>query len=80
MCSISARSCVVRGIAARWVPRSPSRIFFGQKLQKSKKIGTSNWSAARLNERQILYAANDAHVALQVYYAWQASRNAATQN
>lgn len=54
--------------------------FFGQKLQKSKKIGTSNWSAAHLNERQILYAANDAHVALQVYYAWQASRNAATQN
>lgn len=44
--------------------------FFGQKLQKSKKIGTSNWSNARLSERQLLYAANDAHVALLLYRAW----------
>ena len=44
--------------------------FFGQKLQKSKKICTSNWSNARLNERQVLYAANDAHVALMLYRAW----------
>ena len=44
--------------------------FFGQKLQKSKKIGTSNWSNTRLNERQLLYAANDAHVALVLYRAW----------
>jgi ribonuclease D len=47
--------------------------FFGQRLHKSKKIGTSNWAAARLAERQLLYAANDAHVALQVYRAWQRS-------
>jgi ribonuclease D len=44
--------------------------FFGQKLQKSKKIGTSNWANPRLNERQLLYAANDAHVALVLYRAW----------
>jgi ribonuclease D len=44
--------------------------FFGQRLQKSKKVGTSNWSTSRLNERQLLYAANDAHVALMVYRAW----------
>lgn len=44
--------------------------FFGQQLQKSKRIGTSNWAAARLSERQMLYAANDAHVALRVYRAW----------
>lgn len=44
--------------------------FFGQKLQKSKKIGTSNWANARLSERQLLYAANDAHVALKLYRAW----------
>ena len=44
--------------------------FFGQKLQKSKKTGTSNWANAQLSERQILYAANDAHVALQLYRAW----------
>jgi RNA polymerase sigma factor for flagellar operon FliA len=44
--------------------------YFGQKLQKSKKVGTSNWASPRLNERQLLYAANDAHVALQIYRAW----------
>ncbi len=47
--------------------------FFGQQLQKSKRIGTSNWARAQLNERQILYAANDAHVALRVYRAWLAA-------
>lgn len=44
--------------------------YFGQKFQKSKKVGTSNWASPRLNERQLLYAANDAHVALQIYRAW----------
>lgn len=44
--------------------------YFGQKLQKSKKIGTSNWANARLNERQLLYAANDAYVALKIYRLW----------
>lgn len=44
--------------------------YFGRILQKSKKIGTSNWANPRLNERQLLYAANDAHVALRVYREW----------
>jgi RNA polymerase sigma factor for flagellar operon FliA len=44
--------------------------FFGQKFQKSKQTGTSNWANPRLTERQLLYAANDAHVALRVYRAW----------
>jgi len=44
--------------------------FFGQKLQKSKKTGTSNWASTHLNERQLIYAANDAHVALRLYRAW----------
>ena len=48
--------------------------FFGQRLQKSKKVGTSNWASRRLHERQLLYAANDAHVALQVYRVWMARR------
>lgn len=48
--------------------------FFGQRLQKSKKVGTSNWANRRLNERQLLYAANDAHVALRIYRAWMASK------
>jgi RNA polymerase sigma factor for flagellar operon FliA len=44
--------------------------YFGQKFQKSKKVGTSNWASSRLSDRQLLYAANDAHVALQLYRAW----------
>jgi RNA polymerase sigma factor for flagellar operon FliA len=44
--------------------------FFGQKLQKSKRIGTSNWANPRLTESQLLYAANDAHVALRIYRAF----------
>ncbi|RSZ56565.1 3'-5' exonuclease domain-containing protein 2 [Massilia atriviolacea] len=51
--------------------------FFGQKLQKSKKITTTNWSLPRLSDKQILYAADDAHVALRVYRRWRADQAAA---
>lgn len=44
--------------------------YFGEKLIKSKRVGTSNWASRRLDERQMLYAANDAHVALKIYQAW----------
>ena len=44
----------------------------GQQLQKSKKVATTNWASRVLSERQILYAANDAHAALRVYRAWLA--------
>jgi len=46
--------------------------FFGQRLQKSKKITTTNWALPRLTEKQILYAADDAHVALRIYRHWRA--------
>jgi RNA polymerase sigma factor for flagellar operon FliA len=45
--------------------------FFGQRLIKSKKTGTSNWANPQLSEQQIRYAANDAHVALRIYRAWK---------
>ncbi|MEO7580539.1 MAG: 3'-5' exonuclease [Massilia sp.] len=48
--------------------------FFGQKLQKSKKITTTNWALPRLSEKQILYAADDAHVALKIYRHWRAQQ------
>lgn len=48
----------------------------GQQLQKSKKVATTNWSSRVLSERQILYAANDAHAALRVYRAWLARTGA----
>lgn len=45
--------------------------YFGRALQKSKKITTTNWALPRLSEKQILYAADDAHVALKVYRRWR---------
>jgi ribonuclease D len=50
--------------------------FFSARLKKSKKVGTSNWASTRLAERQLLYAADDAQVALRVYRAWAAGRKA----
>ncbi|MFY9326975.1 MAG: 3'-5' exonuclease [Georgfuchsia sp.] len=44
--------------------------FFGQKLQKSKKISTTNWANPRFSQGQVLYAANDAQVPLRVYREW----------
>ncbi len=49
--------------------------FFGQKLIKSKRLGTSNWASPRLDERQLLYAANDTHVALQLFHAWRRGKD-----
>ncbi len=50
--------------------------FFGQRLQKSRRTSTTNWSSRVLSERQILYAANDAHVALRIYRSWQQTQPA----
>jgi len=44
---------------------------FGQHLQKSKRVSTSNWAQWPLTENQIRYAADDAQVALKVYRATQ---------
>jgi RNA polymerase sigma factor for flagellar operon FliA len=41
--------------------------YFGKTLQKSRRITTTNWSLPTLSEKQIQYAADDAHVALLVY-------------
>ena len=46
--------------------------FFSQALTKSKRITTTNWALPRLSEKQILYAADDAHVALRIYRRWRA--------
>jgi RNA polymerase sigma factor for flagellar operon FliA len=57
--SLGARSAVAR--------------FFGQRLQKSRRITTTNWAMPRLSEKQVLYAADDAHVALRIYRHWRAN-------
>ncbi|UVW30183.1 3'-5' exonuclease [Massilia sp. H6] len=46
--------------------------FFGQKLQKSRRITTTNWALPQLSDKQVLYAADDAHVALRIYRFWKA--------
>lgn len=45
--------------------------FLGQRLQKSKRITTTNWSLPRLSEQQLKYAADDAHAALRIYRHWR---------
>ncbi len=51
-------------------------MLFSQKLSKSKKTTTSDWSRPNLTEKQILYAANDSYAALRVYLALQNSAHA----
>lgn len=45
-------------------------MLFKRRLHKPKSITTSNWAAAELSERQLLYAANDAYAAIRVYHAF----------
>lgn len=47
--------------------------YLGQQLAKSRRVTTSNWANPHLNERQMLYAANDAQVALRIYRLAQAA-------
>ncbi len=49
--------------------RAGVAVALGRKFHKSKKVTTTNWASARLSERQLIYAANDAYGALQVYLA-----------
>ncbi len=51
--------------------RSAIAILFNRNLRKSKFISTTDWSATRLNDRQLIYAANDAFAALAVFQALQ---------
>lgn len=43
-------------------------VLFRQRFAKSKSVTTSNWASKLLNDRQKLYAANDAYAALQVFH------------
>jgi RNA polymerase sigma factor for flagellar operon FliA len=64
----------VQGSSERnaWGAKTAVARFFGRRLQKSRRITTTNWAMPRLSEQQILYAADDAHVALRIYRHWQA--------
>ena len=51
--------------------RSAVERFFGQRLQKSKRITTTNWALPNLSDKQLQYAADDAQAALRVYRRWR---------
>jgi ribonuclease D len=61
-----------RGERNAWGAKTAVERFFGQRLQKSRRITTTNWALPRLSDKQILYAADDAHVALRIYRHWRA--------
>lgn len=47
--------------------RGAVAIVFNKGFNKSKRLSTSNWAMPCLSKNQLLYAANDAYVALRVY-------------
>lgn len=47
--------------------RAAVGIVLKKKFHKPKKVAISNWGNPRLSKRQLLYAANDAYVALKVF-------------
>ena len=47
--------------------RGAVAIVFNKAFNKSKRTSTSNWALHSLSQSQLLYAANDAYVALCVY-------------
>jgi ribonuclease D len=49
--------------------RGAVAVVFKRRFIKSRKATTSNWSNRQLTESQIIYSANDAWAAIQVYHA-----------
>lgn len=49
--------------------RGAVAVMFQRRFLKSRKAATSNWSNRQLSESQIVYAANDAWAAIQIYIA-----------
>lgn len=49
--------------------RGAVAVMFNKRFIKSKKAATSNWANARLQDSQLIYAANDAYAALRVHQA-----------
>jgi hypothetical protein len=55
--------------------RAAVAIVMKQKFHKSKAVTTSNWSLPQLSPKQLLYAANDAYVAIKVLAALNLPRD-----
>jgi RNA polymerase sigma factor for flagellar operon FliA len=67
---IDLATALRRGERNAWGAKTAVARFFGRRLQKSRRITTTNWAMPRLSEQQIQYAADDAHVALRIYRHW----------
>ncbi|MCS0590014.1 3'-5' exonuclease [Massilia norwichensis] len=67
---IDLATALRRGEKNAWGAKTAVARFFGKRLQKSRRITTTNWAMPRLSEQQIQYAADDAHVALRIYRHW----------
>lgn len=55
--------------------RAAVAMVLNQKFHKSKAVSTSNWSLPQLSAKQLLYAANDAYVAIKVLRAMDLPRD-----
>ncbi|OOG44587.1 3'-5' exonuclease [Polaromonas sp. A23] len=58
-----------RGYAKELGVRGAVAVVFNRRFIKSRKATTSNWANRQLTESQIVYAANDAWAAIQVFDA-----------
>ncbi|WP_410498703.1 3'-5' exonuclease [Chitinibacter sp. S2-10] len=61
------------GYSATLGAKSAVALVLRQKFTKSKRVSTSNWAQAKLQDNQLLYAANDAYAALKVFTALKLS-------
>ena len=55
--------------------RAAVAMVLNQKFHKSKAVSTSNWAVTQLSPKQLLYAANDAYVAIKVLRAMNLPRD-----
>lgn len=58
-----------KGYAKELGVRGAVAVVFKRRFLKSRKATTSNWSNRQLSESQIVYSANDAWAAIQVFHA-----------
>ena len=55
--------------------RAAVAMVMNQQFHKSKAVSTSNWAVTQLSPKQLLYAANDAYVAIKVLRAMNLPRD-----
>ncbi len=55
--------------------RAAVAMVMNQRFHKSKAVSTSNWAVTQLSPKQLLYAANDAYVAIKVLRAMDLPRD-----